>query len=340
MSTTRIFLFSSLFLALLGLRTTSADTQTELFAAMIMTKAQQASSIPTDSGVLVRHAETGVWKRLGPKIQMISSATVDPSDPDTIFFACGNGIVRTTDGGANWRLVTGWRESDALQIAIDPTNSNLVYAATAWGVTISKDGGDSWTAANKGLPEYFSKGIVIDHKRPKRLLLATTTGLFESKNRATSWKRVTSFPKVAALRLRRSDSNPDIWIAGTEGQGVWISLNNGKTWKLTAPDLKSANVYAVAIDPTDASKLAAGGWDTGIYTSNDSGVTWSKAQGVLPSSNITSVVYDQTVDHRLWASTFEEGTFYSDDGGASWTNANIDGAYVFDLGFLPKGLNL
>lgn len=196
MSANRIFLFSSRFLVFLGLRIANADPQSELFAAMIMTKAQQASSIPTDSGVLVRQAETGHWKRLGPKIQMISSATVDPSDPDTIFFACGNGIVRTTDRGCNWRLVTGWRESDALQIAIDPTNSNLVYAATAWGVTISKDGGDSWSAANTGLPEYFSKGIVIDHQRPKRLLLATTTGLFESKNQAKSWKRLLHFQRL------------------------------------------------------------------------------------------------------------------------------------------------
>ena len=53
--------------------------------------------------------------------------------------------------------------SDALQIAIDPTDSQLVYAATAWGVTVSNDGGDSWKASNQGLPEYFSKGVVIDH---------------------------------------------------------------------------------------------------------------------------------------------------------------------------------
>ena len=339
MSTNRILLFSSLFLALLGLRTSSADSQTELFAAMIMTKAQQASSIPTDSGILVRHAETGVWKRLGPKIQMISSATVDPSNPDTIFFACGNGIARTTDGGANWRLVTGWRENDALQIAIDPTNSDLVYAATAWGVTISKDGGDSWTAANKGLPEYFSKGIVIDHQRPKRLLLATTTGLFESKNQARSWKRVPSFPKVAALRLRRSYSNPDVWLAGTEGQGVWMSRNDGKTWKPSAPELKEANVYAVAMDTTDSSLLAAGGWNTGAYISTDGGDTWRKTTGKLPSPNITAAVFDENNSNRLWISTFEEGTFYSDDRGKSWINAQLDVAYVFDLGFLPASIS-
>ena len=66
----------------------------DVFVAMIMTKDQRASSVPTDSGVLVRSAETAKWHRIGPAIQMISSATADPQDADTIFLACGNGIAR------------------------------------------------------------------------------------------------------------------------------------------------------------------------------------------------------------------------------------------------------
>ena len=314
--------------------------ETDLFIAMIMTKAQQASSIPTDSGVLMFEEESDRWKRLGPKIQMISSATVDPSDPKTIFLACGNGIVRSKDAGESWRLVTGWRESDALQIAIDPNNSQLVYAATAWGVVISKDGGDSWQASNEGLPEYFSKGIVIDQKDTDRLLLATTTGLFESTNRATSWKRISSFPEVAVLRLRRSEQDPNSWIAGTEGQGVWISNDDCKTWQATAPALSNANVYGVAIDPHNPSHLAAGGWDVGVHLTGDGGKSWKRVSDSFPSQNITSVVFDENVPGRLWASTFEEGTFYSDDNGSSWTNAQLDGAYVFDLGFMPKSVKL
>ncbi len=314
--------------------------ETDLFVAMIMTKAQQASSIPTDSGVLMYDQESNRWKRLGPKIQMISSATVDPADPNTIFLACGNGIVRSKDAGETWRLVTGWRESDVLQIAIDPTDSNLVYAATAWGVILSTDGGDSWKASNQGLPEYFSKGIVIDHRDTSRLLLATTTGLFESNNHGANWKRVPSFPEVAALRLRRSEQNPDFWIAGTEGQGVWISKDDGKSWTATAPSLNKANVYGVAVDPHNSTNLAGGGWTSGVHLTTDGGKTWRSVSKNLPSQNITSVVFDTSVSGRLWASTFEEGTFYTDDNGTNWTNAQLDGAYVFDLGFLPKAVKL
>ena len=335
MSIRNTILISALLIAFLSACASKPTSPSELFAAMIMTKEQQSSSVPTDSGVLLRNPESGSWKRLGPAIQMISSATVDPSNPQVIFFACGNGIVRSTDGGTTWRMVTGWRESDALQIAIDPQNGDLVYAATAWGVTVSRDGGDSWESANNGLPEYFSKGIVIDQRDTSRLLLATTTGLFESTDRARTWQRIDSFPTVAALRLRRSQSNPDLWIAGTEGQGVWISSDDGNTWQATSPGLAGANVYAVAINFKDDALLAAGGWDTGVHVSNDGGSTWKLAVGSLPSPNITAMTFDENNPGRLWISTFEEGSYFSDDLGLSWTTANLDGAYVFDLGFLP-----
>ncbi|MCB1120670.1 MAG: hypothetical protein KJT03_03910 [Verrucomicrobiae bacterium] len=336
MSKRNLILLLTLAWPLINSSAQKTDTPMVLFTAMMMTKAQQASSVPTDSGVLLRDKSTGEWLRFGPAIQMISSATADPSDPDTIFLACGNGIVRSQDGGESWRLVTGWRESDVLQIAVDPEDGNRVYAASAWGVTLSTDGGDTWQASNTGLPEYFSKNIAIDYRKTSRLLLATGTGLFESRNRGKTWKRITSFPQVAGLRLRRSESDPDLWICGSEGRGVWVSTDDGKTWKATAPALKEANIYGVAIDPFEADNLAAGGWGTGVYLTEDRGKSWEKARGKLPSDNITSVLFDVNVSHRIWASTFEEGTYFSDDFGNSWTTAELDGAYVQDLGFLPQ----
>jgi photosystem II stability/assembly factor-like uncharacterized protein len=333
--TIRPFLITG-FLALLNLTGCAGvdKVPADLYAAMIMTKEQQASSIPTDSGVLRHDPVTGQWKRLGPQIQMISSAASDPTDPRVIFFACGNGIARSRDGGETWRLVTGWRESDVLQIVVDPTDPQRVYAATAWGVNLSTDGGDSWSAANEGLDEYFAKGIAIDQRDPARLLLANTKGLFESGDRAGSWRRVQSFPEVAVLRLRRGESDPDIWIAGTEGRGLWLSRDDGRSWSPAAPQLADANLYAVAVDPADASRMAAGGWGTGVHVSLDGGATWQAATGTLPSPNITAMIFDRATPGRLWVSTFEEGTFYSDDAGATWTDANLHGAYVFDLVYL------
>ena len=308
----------------------------ELFAAMIMTKEQQASSTPTDSGVLLHHSETDSWERLGPPIMMISSATADPADPETIFFACGNGVARSTDGGRTWRLVTDWRVSDVVQVAVDPTNSDRVYAASTWGVHVSDDGGDSWEAANTGLPERYTRGIVIDKDNPERLLLPTTSGLFQSTDRAESWQRIPGTPEVAFLRLRRSHANPDLWIAGTEGMGVWISHDNGASWEAAAPALASANIYTVAAAPSDPRLLAAGGWETGVSISRDAGQTWSSHREGLPSPNVTAMIFDRYKPQRLWVSTFEEGTVYSDDFGQTWQDGNLFGAYVFDLGFLPK----
>ncbi|MEX0330479.1 MAG: WD40/YVTN/BNR-like repeat-containing protein [Puniceicoccaceae bacterium] len=314
----------------------SAQSQvdSEMFIAMIMTKNQRSSSIPTDSGILLHSKDTGEWERLGPAIQMISSVTADPSNPNSLFLACGNGVVRSLDGGETWRMVTGWKESDVLQIAIDPTDGNRIYAATAWGVNVSTDGGESWSMANNGLDEYFAKGIVIDARDPSRLLLANTRGLFESTDRTATWVRNEGIPEVAILRLRRGESNPDVWIAGTEGRGIYISHDDAVSWKAVAPALSEANVYGVAVDPHDSNHLAAGGWDTGIHLSSDGGITWQKATDLV-SPNVTAVCFDANVPGRLWASTFEEGTYFTDDMGKNWKSADLDGAYVFDIGFLP-----
>lgn len=312
------------------------STESDLWVGMIMTKNQRASSTPTDSGILIRNEDTNDWRRFGPTIMIVSGVTVDPSNPETVFLACGNGIARSIDGGETWRLVSTWKESDVMQVVIDPTDGDRVYAASAWGVTISTDGGDSWTASNSGFPENFIRGISVDSRKPERLLAATSTGLFESLDQATSWTRVPSFPEVAAMRLRQSTSNPDLWLAGTEEKGAWISSDNGNSWKPTAPDVSSNNVYAVAINPFDASKLAIGGWSTGAYLSSDGGTSWTKTAGTLPSQNITAMVYDIDEPDRIWVSTFEEGTYFSDDAGSTWNDSNLDGAYVYDLGFISK----
>jgi photosystem II stability/assembly factor-like uncharacterized protein len=314
--------------------TSAPQKPLKLFAAMAMTGDQQASSTPTDSGLMLLDETSLEWSRLGPQIMFINSAVADPNDPDTLYYACGNGIARTLDGGKTWRLITGWRESDIMRIVMDPTNSDLIYAASIWGVVLSKDRGATWSAANSGLPEYYSRDIILDERAPQRLLLATSTGLFESNDRANNWQRVDTFPRVAVLRLERSHANPDLWIAGTEGQGVWISKDDGQTWQPTAQDLASNNVYGVAFDPANPSRMAAGGWGTGLHLSSDGGSTWIRATGELPSPHITAIIFDQGIEGRIWISTFEKGSLYSDDFGKTWSDPILVGAYVFDLGYL------
>ena len=342
----KYFLSSLLALTLSALPLVADDSppKAKLYAALGMTKAQAASSTPTDSGVFQYDNENQRWRRFGPTIQQVNSMAADPSNPATIFLACGNGIVRSQDNGKSWKMVTGWRESDITKIAVDPSNGQNVYAASAWGGTISKDGGDTWTASNQGLVEKLSKSIIVDHLDPNRLLVATTAGLFESNDQANSWTQVSTPTQDAILGLDRNKSDPSLWIAGTEGNGVILSKDNGKTWQTTAPALGQANIYGVTTDHSNSQAMAAGGWATGLWVSSDGGKNWADRSAGLPSKNITKTTFDQVKNGRLWVSTFEEGTFHSDDLGETWHTddiikpgavGSILGAYVGDLGFVP-----
>lgn len=313
-----------------------AKAEPTLFAALAMTKGQEASSLPTDSGLFIYDHHADSWGVIGPKILFMNSIASDPNDPDTIFIACGNGIVRSQDGGETWRQVTGWRESDVMRLAIDPEDGRNIYAASVWGVNVSRDGGETWEAANAGLHETWSRPIVVDHKQPRRVLVGTEAGLYQSFNQARTWERVGRSPWVPVLDLQRSVSDPDVWLIATEGQGVFISHDDGKDWREAVPELRDANIYSVNIDPASGQRMAAGGWGVGVWVSADGGESWQARKDGLGSENVTAITFDANGSGRLWASTFEEGTFYSDDLGANWTHDDrLDGAYVFDLSFVP-----
>lgn len=328
--THRILILGALVLSSFSL---SAQPPQLLFTAAAFTKAQKNSSIPTDAGIFVRHPEQG-WMPFGPKIQQVASASVDPSNPSRIYLACGNGIVRSTDAGQTWRLVTDWRVSDVTAIVIDPTNGQTVYAASGWGLVRSRDGGDSWESVDQGLPERFSRTITIDPQNPRRLLAGTSGGLFVSNDGADTWQQIKAIPSVHVLRLRHGVENPNVWLAVTEGQGAWLSTDSGESWNATAPAVAEANVYACAVDPSNAQNLAVGGWETGVHTSTDGGKSWQHRPAGLPTQNVLTLTYNPS-SGRLWVGTFEEGTAWSEDAGQSWNPGGLEGSLTNDLGFLP-----
>jgi ligand-binding sensor domain-containing protein len=318
----------------IGLAVTSAAPTPILFTAAAFTKAQKNSSIPTDAGIFVRDPVLG-WMPFGPKIQSVASAAVDPSDASRIFLACGNGIVRSLDSGATWRLVTDWRISDVTAIVINPTDGQTIYAASGWGLARSQDGGETWQSIDHGLTEKFSRTIMIDPANPQRLLVGTAGGLFVSTDGADTWQRIESVPATHVLRLRHGEQQPQVWLAVTEGRGAWLSNDSGHAWAPTAPAVAEANLYAAAVDPTNAQNLAVGGWNTGVHTSIDGGKTWQHRPVGLPSENVLTLAYDPSHEGRLWVGTFEEGTAWTDDAGQTWHDGGLDGSLTNDLGFLP-----
>ena len=95
----------------------------------------------------------------------------------TLWSACGNGVLRSTDGGNSWRITTGWQITEVLKIKVNALKPAVVYAATAYGVFRTENGGETWKEENKGFLKPFISDIVIDKFHPKRLFAASEDGV-------------------------------------------------------------------------------------------------------------------------------------------------------------------
>jgi hypothetical protein len=64
----------------------------------------------------------------------VSSLVIDADHPGTLY-ANGDGVFRSTDGGATWSsVVTGLTTLFVNTLTIDPHDTRTVYAGTADGV--------------------------------------------------------------------------------------------------------------------------------------------------------------------------------------------------------------
>jgi photosystem II stability/assembly factor-like uncharacterized protein len=311
----------------------AAPTHT-LYAAVAMTKAQKNSATPADSGLYIRKAD-GSWENFGPRVLGVYALAVQPgSHGRVLLVASGDGILRSADAGKTWRLTTGWEVADVRAFAFNPANADEICAATCWGPLRSTDGGATWTLAQAGLNLLYCQTVVADAQQPGRVLLGTEDGIYLSQDGARTWARTDS-PPALALHLAQSTVAPGLMLVGTRGRGAWISHDAGRSWTQTDPGSAQGDLYATALDPHDADRMALGGWGVGVRVSADGGQTWADRSAGLPVKNIFVVAFDPDVKGRLWASTFEEGTFFSDDLGATWQNGGLYGAYAFNFIFVP-----
>lgn len=100
------------------------------------------------------------------------SVAVSPSDPNTVYAGVfqpagktQGGVWKSTDGGANWKLVTG-QIGACSHVVICPTDPNLLYAAIvspapapSQGVWMSSNGGATWQNLSGNFQGHTVAGI-------------------------------------------------------------------------------------------------------------------------------------------------------------------------------------
>jgi hypothetical protein len=204
------------------------------------------------SGIFKTVNGGGVWTPIYSQMyQGISALQVAPTATSTIYAGTwytgpapggtvgGDGVLKSTDGGATWLSAndaqTSYKAIAAL--AVDPRSASTVYAGS-WSangtVLRSLDGGGTWTALNGGLTNSYVNKLVTD---PQGVVYAGTGlqgyggGVFKLMDNGSACAADATTLCLNATRFRVQV----IWRAPTQGtsgvgQAVPMTSDTGYFW--------------------------------------------------------------------------------------------------------------
>ncbi len=292
------------------------------------------------------HATGGLWKTTNAgatfsplmeeeRVFSVGAVAVAPSDPRVIWVGTGeatdrnsagfgDGVFRSTDGGATWDRA-GLKASRAIAgIRVHPKDPNVAFVAVSgdlWskgterGLYRTTDGGKSWTKVlSAAAPDDADTGcvdVVLSPSDPNVLTAALYArrrtpysftygpsltggrdagGIFRSTDGGTTWKKLTNgLPaQTGRIGLAVSAANPKVVMAVVQSDAGGTS----------------------GIDEVES---RAGG----VFRSEDGGETWVRTSRLNPRPFYFSQIrIDPVNDLRIYLLGY--GLSVSDDGGKTF----------------------
>ncbi|MFA3783372.1 choice-of-anchor A family protein [Melioribacteraceae bacterium 4301-Me] len=180
-----------------------------------------------------------------------------------IFAATEQGLFKFD--GSNW-ILTGFAGIDVHAVTADA--SNTIYVGTyGTGVYFSNDLGATWNAINNGLG--YNLTIQALTVTSNSHLFAATVGGGLFKYNGSVWTHLNiNYNFVWALAA----TSTDVLLAGTYGDGLYISHDGGNTWSKST-SLSAQFIYSISVDASN--NIYVSSWASGVYSSSDMGATWT-----------------------------------------------------------------
>lgn len=259
-----------------------------------------------------------------------------PKNPDILYIATNDYIYKTRDGGQTWaNLSRGMSHSRVIAMAVDPAYPATVYAGTKGdAVYKSHDGGQRWMSMRSGLDDATISSVVnqfvFDPADNNHIFLATTMGVFETKNGGENWtKKMEGMKEVLmVVTLGMDPTRPSILYAGTSGgvyksidqTGHWEKVNNGLVPPEMVKTSRALNVTSIQVNPYEPETVYAATL-AGLYKTTDGAKSWVRIGESLADQMIIAMILDRTKQGVLYI-TGRDGVHRSEDGGATWKTIN------------------
>ena len=312
----------------------SAAARYSLYTCMVQSKGYVVGARLPPSGIFVK-SDASEWHHAGFNHPFITALDYDPRDPTTVYVAAGNGLLRVTERGERWKILTGSDVTELQDVAVDRNSPGTVYFSHTAGIQVSHDRGATWQNASDGLRRKYTSAIRVDSRQSGHLLAGNEQGIFRSEDGGKSW-RLAGAAGVQVLHIEQSPHDPCFWLAGTEGGGLFASTDCGASFESAGNLGVGRNLYDIAFDPNNANRIAVAGWGVGVAVSEDRGKTWEARYSGLPATSVWSVAFDPAHPGRLYASVHEEALYVSPDAGRTWTKDGLEGSAVYRMKFVPE----
>jgi len=165
---------------------------------------------------------------------------------DDIIYAGSNfGLYISTNGGLDWtRPILGLDRVAVSALTILPDYSVLIGSPNK-GIYKLLPGGAEWISSSTGLPE--TKIISLVTTQEGHVFAGTPNdGVFLSTDKGESWNAVNE--GLTDLRIKCLDINSQDIIVALTGDGLFITYNQGNTWKKYPFEIECDQIISIAFD--------------------------------------------------------------------------------------------
>jgi len=295
----------------------------------------------------------------------IKNILVNPSNPDIIICSSNNDLIKTSNGGENWKLLSSGFNPDTKYTHVlisDPLDSETLYTAggshnpsVSASVYMSDDYGESWTNIGSGLtlPTGVFINAVCALGNGKLLIGVNDVGLeswgkgkvFYSPNNGASWDEIDYGQYedrfIWSIHANAYDlskvwiSEGSIYNTGLDQPFLYLSANSGLNWDAKTYNNESFDGSQMRV--IGSSKLATNVYIASggnLYVTRDNGTTLEEItcpQEILRFDLFN--VYEQINNtNKIFLPTGANGIAFSPDGGVSWG--------LINKGILNTSINL
>ena len=185
-----------------------------------------AGGLPTMTGRIGLAVYAKNPKTVFALVQSDAGGTSDIDDP----YSKAGGVFRSDDAGATWTRQSKLdpRPFYFSQIRVDPTNDKRVYVL-GFMLHVSDDGGKTWREDRFKNVHSDNHALAIDPRMPKRMLLGTDGGLYESYNGAEGWAHLNRFAAGEYFRVSADNSTPYRICGGLQDNTNWVGTANTRS---------------------------------------------------------------------------------------------------------------